>query len=143
MSLDLLAVHDQIAAKLRTDLPQDVYETAVPDDSKISHDGGALFKPYVVINFGDMVESASGKGIDSVRYNSGVSYCVVSCIAPTERAARQVANLVRDSLLGFKPEDAGELRIGGGKNYEVVASNSTSHKYITDMAFSFPVNTVW
>jgi hypothetical protein len=143
MSLDLLSVHNQITAKLREDLAQDVYETAVPDDKKIAHGANGLFNPYVVAIYGDMTESGSGRGILSTRYNTGTSYCVIMCVAPTQMAARQVANLVRESLLGFQPTDAGELRPAGGRNYAKTESVSVPKSYVSEVAFSFTVNTVW
>jgi hypothetical protein len=141
MSLDLLAVQDQIVTQLET-MAQDVYVTAVPDDSKVQHGAGGLFLPYVVVLFADMKEAASGNGITSVRHNPGISYCVVETYAPTERAARQVSNIVRDKLTGFKPTDAGELRLAGGKTYSTVAYNSVPKKYVSEVAFTFIVNTV-
>lgn len=143
MSLNLLAVHDQITAKLKTDLPQDVFETAVPDDKKVTHGANGLFKPYAVVTYGDMTEAGNQTGIVSARYNLGTSYCVVSCVGPTERSARQVANLVRESLVGFSPSDAGELRLAGGRNYSDVDGNAVPKKYVSDISFVFPVNTVW
>jgi len=53
-----------------------------------------------------------------------MSFCAVECVAPTERAARQVAGLVRDKLVGFIPANAGELRIATGKNYSLVDANA-------------------
>jgi hypothetical protein len=143
MSLNLLAVHDQITAKLNTDLPQDVYETAVPDDKKIGHGANALFKPYVVVTYGDMTEAGNQTGIISAKYNLGMSYCTIACVAPTQRAARQVADLVRNSLVGFRPTDGGELRLAGGRNYGDVDGNAVPKKYISELNFVFPVNTVW
>lgn len=143
MGLDLLSVHNQITAKLREDLTQDVYETAVPDDKKIAHGANGLFNPYVVVSYGDMTEAGTGRGIVSARYNTNVSYCVVTCVAPTQMAARQVANLVRDSLLGFQPSDAGELRPAGGRNYAKTEGNSVPINYISELAYTFVVNTVW
>ncbi len=143
MSLDLLAVHNQITEKLRDDLAQDVYETSVPNDTKIAHGANALFNPYVVVSYGDMTEAALGRGIVSSRYNTGMSYCVVRCIAPTQMAARQVANLVRDSLLGFQPSDAGELRVAGGRNYAKTDGNAIPGSFVAELAFTFAVNTVW
>lgn len=143
MSLNLLAVHDQITAKLETDLPQDVYETAVPDDKKIAHGSNALFKPYVVITYGDMIEAPGQAGITSAKYNLGTSYAIVRCVAPTERASRQVANLVREALTGYKPTDAGELRLAGGRSYNSVDGDAVPKKYISEVSFIFPVNTVW
>lgn len=143
MSLNLLAVQDQITAKLNTDLPQDVYETAVPDDKKIAHGTDGLFKPYVVITYGDMIEAPAQAGIISAKYNVANSYAIVRCVAPTQRACRQVADLVRNSLTGFSPTDAGELRLAGGRNYNSVESDAVPNKYISEISFVFPVNTVW
>ncbi len=141
MSLDLLAVQDQITAKVN-ELSQDVYETSVPEDTKIKMGANGLFLPYIVIIYSDMQESAFGRGILSSRYNTGTSFCVVECTAPTERAARQVANLVRDKLTGFIPIDAGELRLIGGNTYANVDATSIPKKYISELSFVFTVNTV-
>ena len=141
MSLDLLSVQDQIVTELET-MAQDVYVTAVPDDSKVKNGPNGLFLPYVVVLFADVKEAASGNGITSVRHNPGVSYCVVQGHAPTEKAARQVANIIRDKLTGFKPVDAGELRLSGGRTYTSVENNAVPKKYISEVAFTFIVNTV-
>ena len=141
MSLDLLAVQNQIVVHLKT-MAQDVYVTAVPDDSKIKHGPAGLFLPYVVVLFSDMKESATGNGITSVRHNPGLSYCVVQTYAPTDVSARQVSNIVRDKLTGFKPTDAGELRLAGGKTYSTVEYNAVPKKYVSEVAFMFIVNTV-
>jgi hypothetical protein len=93
-------------------------------------------------NFTDVKEAASGNGITSVRHNPGISYCVIQAHAPTERAARQVANIIRDKLTGFKPTDAGELRLSGGRTYSSVENNAVPKKYISEVAFTFIVNTV-
>ena len=141
MSLDLLAVQDQITVKLN-ELSQDVYETAVPEDVKIKNGANGLFLPYIVAIYSDMQESALGRGILSTRYNTGTSFCVIECVAPTQRAARQVANLVRDKLTGFKPTDAGELRLIGGNNYSSIDGSGIPRKYISEVSFVFTVNTV-
>ena len=141
MSLDLIAVQDQITTQLET-MAQDIYVTAVPDDSKVQHGANGLFLPYVVVLYADMKETASGNGITSVRHNPGISYCVAQAYAPTERAARQVANIIRDKLTGFKATDAGELRLSGGRTYSTVESNAVPKKYISEVAFTFIVNTV-
>ncbi len=141
MSLDLLAVQDQITTKLN-ELSQDVYEIAVPEDVKIKNGANGLFLPYIVAVYGDMQESVLGRGILSTRYNIGTSFCVIECVAPTQRAARQVAGLVRDKLAGFKPTDAGELRLIGGNNYSSIEGSTTPRKYISEVSFVFTVNTV-
>ena len=141
MSLDLLAVQDQITAKLN-ELPQDVYETSVPDNKKVAYSNN-MFLPYIVVFYGDMSENPRGRGITSVRNNAGLSYAIVRCIAPTDRAAKQVAGLVRDKLTGFQPTDAGELRLSSGGSSYVETDNSTaSTHYITEIPYVFIVNTV-
>ena len=141
MSLDLLAVQDQIVEKLQ-ELPQTVFVTAVPDDEKIAYNSSNLFLPYIVVLFSDMREAPNGRGITSSRQNAGTSYCVVQVYAPTERATRQVVNLVRDKLTGYQPIDAGEMRLSGGKSYSTVETNAVPKKYVSEVAYTFIVNTV-
>lgn len=141
MSLNLLAVQDEITAKLR-ELPQDVYETSAPEDSKLHFDTNGMILPYIVIEFADMYDNPVEAGILSSKYNLKTSYIVVSCIGPTERSARQVAQVVRDKLTGFSPADAGELTLaGGGLSYTV--ADSKPNRYVAEIGFTFPVNTVW
>jgi hypothetical protein len=141
MSLNLIAVQDQIVAKLR-ELPQDVYETSAPDDSKLRFDPNGTILPYIVIEYADMYESLTNGGILSSKYDTKTSYVVVSCVAPTERSARQVAGLVREKLTGFVPTDAGELtQSGGGVAY--VGQDVKPNRYVSELAFTFPVNIVW
>ncbi len=141
MALDLLAVQDSIVSKLR-ELPQDVYETAVPDDSKLRFDANGMILPYIVIEYSDMYEMANANGILSSRMDTKMSYVIVSCIGPTERSARQVANLVRDKLTGFVPTDAGEMKLsGGGVSY--TKPETKLNRYMNELAFTFPVNIVW
>jgi hypothetical protein len=141
MSLDLLAVQDQIITKLK-ELPQDVYETSTPDDSKLNFDSSGNILPYIVVEFSDMEDAPGAGGILSSKYNVGMSYIIVSCIGPTERSSRQVAGVVREKLTGFNPTDAGELRTaGGGVSY--TSQTSKVNRFVSELAFTFPVNTVW
>jgi len=57
---DLLSIQDEITAKLK-ELPQEVYETAVPDDVKIPHGSNGLFLPYIVIYFQMFKKPQPGK----------------------------------------------------------------------------------
>jgi hypothetical protein len=141
MSLDLLAVQDSIATKLR-ELPQDVYETTAPDDSKLNFDASGMILPYIVIEYADMYESTGAAGILSSRFDTKTSYVVVLCVAPTERSARQVAGLVRDKLTGYTPTDAGEMKLSGG-TVAFTAQETKPNRYTAELAFTFPVNIVW
>lgn len=140
MSLNLLAVQDQITEKLR-ELAQDVYETAAPDDNKLRFDSNGMILPYIVVQYSDMYEGMDSRGITSSRFDTKVSYADILCIGPTERSARQVAELVRDKLLGFVPSDAGELRTEGGARY--ASLDAKPNRFVSEISFTFPVNTVW
>lgn len=141
MSLNLIAVQDQIVTKLN-ELAQDVYETTAPDDTRLRFDESGMILPYIVVEFADMYESGQMGGILSSKYDVKTSYIIISCIGPTERSARQVAGLVRDKLTGFIPEDAGELILaGGGVSYS--AQDAKPNRFVSELAFTFPVNTVW
>jgi hypothetical protein len=137
----LLSVQDAITTKVN-ELSQDVYVTAVPDDVKIKHSTTGLFLPYIVILFADVQEAANGQGITSSRNNLGVSFCAIECVAPTERAARQVAELVRDKLVGFIPTGAGEMRIAGGRTYGSVDTDAVPKKYTSEISFRYLINAV-
>lgn len=141
MSLDLLAVQDQIATKLR-ELPQDVYETSAPDDSKLKFDTNGTILPYIVIEYSDMYESGQSKGILSSKYDMAESFVIVSCIGPTERSVRQVADAVRNKLTGFIPVDAGELKFSGGNRY-FAGQDARPNRYVAEVSFVFAVNIVW
>jgi hypothetical protein len=140
MSLDLLAVQDEITNKLK-ELPQAVYETEVPSDSKLTFASNGLFNPYMVIEFSEMQDGSFAGGILSSKYDVKTSYIIVSCVGPTERSSRQIAGLVRNKLTGFIPNDAGELRLSGGQSY--TSSDSKTNRFISEVAFTFVVNTVW
>jgi hypothetical protein len=141
MSLNLLDIQDEIIEKLK-EIPQDVYETSAPDDSKLKFDPSGNILPYVVVEFSDMQELGVGNGITSSKYNPMQSYIIVSCIGPTERSTRQVADVVRNKLTGFIPEDAGELRLAVGSRVATL-QDTRPNRYSSEVAFVFIANTVW
>jgi hypothetical protein len=139
MGLSLLPIQDQIITKLN-ELAQTVYENGVPDDASLEYSNGTML-PFIVPFFGGYARAADGRGITSVRQDLGESYCIIQCVGPTERSARQVSDLVRDKLTGFTPSDAGELKPVG--NSRVVLPDFTSRpaKYTSEVTFRYVVNT--
>lgn len=141
MSLNLLAVQDQITAKLK-ELAQDVYETAAPDDTKLKFDENGNLLPYIVVQYSDMYPTGLPGGVTGAKYDVAQAYCLVACVSTNERASRQVADAVKNKLLGFQPTDAGELRFAGGA-IDYAIPDTRPNRYITDVGFIFSVNTVW
>lgn len=141
MSMNLLAVQDQITAKLN-ELAQDVYETSAPEDSKLNFDSSGNMLPFIVVQYSDMYPTGVNGSILSAKYDVAQAYVLVSCVATQERAARQIADLVRDKLTGFQPDDAGELRFAGG-SIEYSEPYTKSGTYSADVSFILNVNTAW
>jgi len=141
LSLNVLAVHDQITAKLE-ELPQDVYETAAPDDSKLKFDSAGNLLPYLVVQYSDMYPTPLGNGILSAKYNAAESYFIVTCVSSNQRASRQVADLVKNNIIGFQPTDAGEVRFAGGStDYSMQVTKPNN--YVVELGFILQVNTAW
>jgi hypothetical protein len=132
MSLNLIAVTDQITTQLNL-LPQDVYETAAPEDTKLKFDASGNLLPYIVVQYADMFPT-SDNGITGAKYDGAKSYMLVSCVAQNERATRQVADAVKNNIVGFQPSD-------GAIAYSAIETKP--NRYVTEIGFTFPVNTVW
>lgn len=139
MGLSLLPIQDEIVARLK-ELPQTVYENGVPDDADLIHANGIML-PFIVPFFGGFARSLQDRGITSVRHDLGESFVVIQCVGPTERSSRQVSDIVRDKMTGFKPNDAGELTpIANSRNLTPDYSTRPV-KYISEVTFRYAVNT--
>lgn len=142
MSLSLLPIHDEITEQLR-ELPQDVYDNGVPEDSSLSYTVDNMLLPYIVVQYSSMVQFSGERGIVGPRNDVGKSYAEVTVVGPNERSVRQVIDLVMDKLTGFQPTDAGILFPEGlGKPYIIYDANSRPVKYLMSVGFIFSVNTV-
>ena len=139
MGLSLIPIQDEIVTKLK-ELPQTVYENGVPDDANLVYSNGTML-PFIVPFFGGYAQALDGRGITSSRQNLGESYIIVQCVGPTERSARQVADLVRDKLTGFTPNDAGEMVPTTNSRFLTPDFSSRPAKYISEVIFRYPVNT--
>ena len=139
MGLSLIPIQDEIVVKLK-ELSQTVYENGVPDDSALEYSNGTML-PFIVPFFGGWSPSLDSNGIVSSRYDLGESFVIVQCVGPTERSARQVADLVRSKLMGYIPADAGELVPVSNSRYVTPDFSSRPAKYIAEVSFRYPVNT--
>jgi hypothetical protein len=139
MGLSLLPIEDEIITKLK-ELPQTVYENGVPDDANLQYSNSVML-PFIVPFFGGFARALDGRGIVSSRNDLGESYVIIQCVGPTERSSRQVADMVRNKMMGFKPNDAGELVPAGSSRYITPDFSSRPAKYISEVTFRYPVNT--
>lgn len=139
MGLSLLPIEDQIITRLK-ELPQTVYENGVPDDAQLAYSNGSML-PFIVPFFGGFAKALDGRGIIGVRQDLGESYVIIQCVGPTERSSRQVADIVRDKMMGFQPTDAGQLEPAGNSRFITPDFSSRPAKYISEVTFRYAVNT--
>lgn len=139
MGLSLIPIEDEIITKLK-ELPQTVYENGVPDDANLVYSNGTML-PFIVPFFGGYARAIDGRGITSSRQDLGESYVIIQCVGPTERSSRQVADVVRDKMTGFTPNDAGEMIPSGNSRFVTPDFSSRPAKYISEAVFRYAVNT--
>ena len=142
MALSMLPIQDEITTKVK-ELAQTVYDNGVPEDSSLEYTTDGVMLPFIVLRFAGFVQSGAERGITGPRQDLGRSYIEAVCVGPNERTVRQVADLVVDKLTGFQPTDGGLLTPEStGKPYVVYDSNSRPVKYVSEVGFTFAVNTV-
>jgi hypothetical protein len=139
MGLSLIPIEDEIVIRLK-ELPQTVYENGVPDDANLVYSNGTML-PFIVPFFGGYARAVDGRGITSSRQDLGESYVIIQCVGPTERSSRQVADVVRDKMTGFTPNDAGEMIPSGNSRFVTPDFSSRPAKYISEVIFRYVVNT--
>lgn len=138
MSLSILPVQDQITVKLK-ELPQAVYENGVPDDAQLKYSNGIML-PHIIVFYGGFARNPEESAITGPRQDGGESFAIVQCVGPTERSARQVADLVRDKLVGFTPNDGSALTISGNGRVLTPDLSTKPVKYVSELAFRYAVN---
>lgn len=139
--MTLLIVQDAILAQLET-LAQDIYDGAVPEDSKLKFDSNGNLLPYIVIEHAGVTALDAGAPITGVADASGESSVSILCIAPTQRASRQIAALVREKLTGFQTSGSGQLKPVTAP-YTYISGTANPTRYVSEIIFSFTLNTVW
>lgn len=130
------SVQEDIYAALDAAMAQPLYETAIPDSQTAKRDSSGKVIPYIAIQFGDISDTGemSFGGVRTADYALPV---YIQCVGPTAKVARQIANRVRDQMLGLDFEWTGEIskRAGGGV-FNMVASNGATEAYVAAASFT-------
>lgn len=139
--MTLLQIQDAITAKVN-ELPQDVYEDGIFEETKLRFNADGVLLPYIIVEHAGVTPSAQGMPISGIKGASGQSSVSILCIAPTARASRQVAEVVRSKLTGFLTAGAGEL-VPDSAPFTYIDGNAKPIRYVTETVFSFITDTVW
>lgn len=131
MTFKMGPVEDDITAKLKT-INSRVYVSEVPPD--------ASNFPLMVCYFGGPIRSGQDHSLRGSRSDTMIAYLTVQVMSTTDSSARDVADLVRDLLMGYHPTNCGEMVVEGGMNYSNVATSAAPTKYYREVAFTFRTN---
>lgn len=99
--------------------------------------------PYVVIYFGDPIRASGDHHMVSTRNDTNIGYCTVRVTSSTDTSARDVNDLIRDALVGFRPTDCGEMSLGGRMAYSNGSNDVKPTKYYRETGYSYRTNLQW
>lgn len=132
MTFSMGPIEDDIIARIKTVISR-VYVTEVPSDITPTY-------PLVVCYFGGPLRTIKDHGMRSVRSDTLLAYLTVQIISLSDTSARDIADLIRDKLLGYIPVNSGEMIPEGGLGYSKAAVNAAPVKYYRELAFTFTTN---
>lgn len=136
--MKLLPWQDAIMDQLRTALGAniDVLDGGYLDDENVDRLANGMVAPYVLVWFGGSVSAGPGyENICGVRQHSRRGFFHLECVGSTMTHARQLGDLCRDALVGFRPDAEGELEEDGAPTVR----NPTNTETGVDVRYSYPV----
>lgn len=136
MTLNTAPFEDAIKARVETVTPR-VFVSEVPADLPTPQ------MPYVILYFGGPIHSARDHHITSVRNDLQTGYCTSQVISRTDQSARDVNNLVRNALIGYRPPDCGEMIPSGGLTYSNGSNDVKPTKYYRESGYTYATNLGW
>jgi hypothetical protein len=143
---DIVALQDNIVAYVESLIPDTVlFEDSIPDDASIPIQDNKI-QPYVVLRFGPLRPSYTGKSMRGPRYDEYWASCDVVAIAGKGRTARQLNAGLVDAMIGFKPDGVSpmQMRTDAGDPAQFVVSSNESRptQYICSTRLRYTVNAV-
>lgn len=104
-------VQDEIEALLKTIPNVKTYRGHTDDEALLEMDASAdKIKPFNTISFGGLVEPGrSVNGIVGAKMDTHMVSIVVRSVANTDRDSQRLWQRVWDLLIGYKPQNCGEI----------------------------------
>lgn len=145
--LDIVLLQDAITSEVKRFLGDDtlVLEDTIPDDFPMPRDPYTMkLRPYVVLRYGPLRPSYTGKGFGGPRHDEYYGTCDVMAIAPNGRSARLLGAILVDHLIGFRPDGVSPMgmRTDAGDPAQFVVSSNESRptQMISSTRLRFTVN---
>lgn len=145
---DIVELQDNIVEFVKSQVPNTVVlEDSIPDDFSlpINPTTGEMM-PYVVLRFGPLRPSYTGKSMRGPRHDEYWASCDIVAIAPRGRQARQLNAGLVDACIGFKPDGVSpmQMRTDAGDPAQFVVSSNESRptQYVSSTRLRYTVNGV-
>jgi hypothetical protein len=128
------AIMDELRSALGVNI--DVLDGGYGESEEPARLENGMIRPYVLVWFGGSIDAGPGFAtIGGVRQASRQGYLHVECVGTTMTHARQLGDLCRDALHGFRPDGEGELEEDGAPSIRNPISTTTG----VDVRYSYPL----
>lgn len=137
----LSAIHTEIEDLLKLQDVYKVFRGQIPAADELVRSPTGMFNPYIVLWFGtDMPLSRRTGGIVGAREKMRTMVIAVETAGPTDRSAVQALDAVNDLLIGYEPENCGEIEPMLGGSVLRNPTDKTMHPVRFVQAAAFAVN---
>lgn len=141
---DIVSLQDAITTQVKSLVPDTlVLEDSIPDDFQLPMEGTKI-KPYVVLRFGPLRPSYTGKSLRGPRHDEYWASCDIVAIAGNGRTARLLNAGLVDAMIGFKPDGVSpmQMRTDAGDPAQFVVSSNESRptQFIASTRLRYTVN---
>ena len=140
--LNVIQTQESISAYIRSQFPgYTVYDDDIIDDQFVLKLGNKV-KPYIVLNWGGLRNSATGGSFVGARHDEYYSTVDVGVVAPVAKQSREALNIITDKLIGWKPLDSSPMTLEVGAEIFGIPDNSGKPAvYFSSARFRYNINT--
>lgn len=97
--------------------------------------------PFIAVNFGNRIKPGGRvNGIVGARADSHIVTIVVHCIANTQRTANLVSEAAWERLIGFMPDNCGEIAPALYGGVGEISSAGSPSRYSSVQAYTMMIN---
>jgi len=144
---DIVALQDIITAKVKEILPNAlVLEDSIPDDKDLPYTNDGRLAPYVVLRYGPIRPSYTGRSMGGARLDEYWASCDFLAIAPSGREARILNAALVSRMIGFKPDGVYPMamRTDAGDPAQFVVSSNEARptQFVATTRLRYAVNSV-
>lgn len=146
--LSVIELQDNILDEVKRVFPNhQVFEDSIPDDEDLNIDPVTRkIEPYIVLRFGPLRPSYTGKSMRGPRMDEYWASCDLVAIASNGRVARVLNDALVFNMIGFKPDGVSpmQMRTDAGDPAQFVVSSNESRptQYVSSTRLRYTVNGV-